>query len=242
MTRRPGAKRRSVSMNSADDMPAPWIHRSGGTVAAAPLGGGSGSSRTRRICWSMRRRRTTAMYYECGTHGDQNAGPVCVIKKARARTAGRSMLPLHPCPPSKKEAACASPRVPSSLRRTSCALLLPLLGLTSAVVAAPRPSLVNTRIGTPFGGNGHTSSLDGRIFVANVCARMPPAPPPGSPASSGPRPSPTTAKASRTSAAPFRRDAASMLHGAKTPSPSALPTPMRRTKSKAGGRSSAVHL
>ncbi|MBL9006526.1 MAG: LamG domain-containing protein [Myxococcales bacterium] len=43
-----------------------------------------------------------------------------------------------------------------------CSLALPI------AAAAPRPSLVNTRIGTPFGGNGHTSSLDGRIFVANV--------------------------------------------------------------------------
>ena len=43
-----------------------------------------------------------------------------------------------------------------------------LLGFLGSAAANPRPSLVNTRIGTPFGGNGHSSTLDGRIFVANV--------------------------------------------------------------------------
>ena len=49
--------------------------------------------------------------------------------------------------------------------------LVPLLGLvlsTAEAVAATRPSLVNTRISTPFGSNGHTSSLDGRLFIGNV--------------------------------------------------------------------------
>lgn len=50
----------------------------------------------------------------------------------------------------------------------SLGLLCVSQAATAPAVAAPRPSLVNTRIATPFGGNGHTSSLDGRIFVANV--------------------------------------------------------------------------
>ncbi|MCK8500414.1 LamG domain-containing protein [Myxococcus fulvus] len=37
-----------------------------------------------------------------------------------------------------------------------------------AVLAAERPSLVNTRIGTPFGANGHSSTIDGRVFVGNI--------------------------------------------------------------------------
>lgn len=61
-----------------------------------------------------------------------------------------------------------SPWLRSSWRLASLCGLLPALTLAGSVVASPRPSLVNTRIATPFGGNGHTSSLDGRIFVANV--------------------------------------------------------------------------
>lgn len=49
-------------------------------------------------------------------------------------------------------------------------VLAPVLALWpgAAGIAAERPSLINTRITTPFGGNGHTSTIDGRIFVANV--------------------------------------------------------------------------
>ncbi|NBC44014.1 LamG domain-containing protein [Corallococcus exiguus] len=43
-----------------------------------------------------------------------------------------------------------------------------LAGLPGAVFAQGRPSLVNTRIGTPFGANGHSSTVDGRIFVGNI--------------------------------------------------------------------------
>ncbi|RKH42698.1 LamG domain-containing protein, partial [Corallococcus sp. AB050B] len=43
-----------------------------------------------------------------------------------------------------------------------------LAGLPGAVFAEGRPSLVNTRIGTPFGANGHSSTVDGRIFVGNI--------------------------------------------------------------------------
>ncbi|ATB30566.1 hypothetical protein MEBOL_004027 [Melittangium boletus DSM 14713] len=49
--------------------------------------------------------------------------------------------------------------------------LLPLLGFVlgaGEAAAVPRPSLVNTRISTPFGSNGHASSLDGRLFIGNV--------------------------------------------------------------------------
>jgi len=47
---------------------------------------------------------------------------------------------------------------------------VPLLALlcSSPVVGAERPSLVNTRVSTPFGANGHSSTLDGRVFVGNV--------------------------------------------------------------------------
>lgn len=61
-----------------------------------------------------------------------------------------------------------SPSKRSLLQATPLLVLLPALGLPTQALAGPRPSLVNTRIATPFGGNGHTSSLDGRIFVANV--------------------------------------------------------------------------
>ena len=37
-----------------------------------------------------------------------------------------------------------------------------------AVLAEGRPSLVNTRIATPFGSNGHSSTVDGRIFIGNI--------------------------------------------------------------------------
>ncbi|MBN9687524.1 LamG domain-containing protein [Corallococcus sp. NCSPR001] len=43
-----------------------------------------------------------------------------------------------------------------------------LAGMPGAVFAEGRPSLVNTRIGTPFGANGHSSTVDGRIFVGNI--------------------------------------------------------------------------
>ncbi|MCP3101503.1 LamG domain-containing protein [Myxococcus sp. K15C18031901] len=46
--------------------------------------------------------------------------------------------------------------------------LLALLGSTPGAFAAERPSLVNTRISTPFGANGHSSTLDGRVFVGNI--------------------------------------------------------------------------
>ncbi|MCE9672868.1 LamG domain-containing protein [Myxococcus stipitatus] len=47
---------------------------------------------------------------------------------------------------------------------------VPLLALlcSSLAVGAQRPSLVNTRVSTPFGANGHSSTLDGRVFVGNV--------------------------------------------------------------------------
>ncbi|WP_342375395.1 LamG domain-containing protein [Myxococcus stipitatus] len=35
-------------------------------------------------------------------------------------------------------------------------------------LAAERPSLVNTRILTPFNANGHASTVDGRVFVGNI--------------------------------------------------------------------------
>ncbi|WP_224247845.1 LamG domain-containing protein [Hyalangium gracile] len=50
-------------------------------------------------------------------------------------------------------------------------LLAPLLGLLLApgeADAVPRPQLVNTRISTPFGANGHSSTIDGRVFIGNV--------------------------------------------------------------------------
>ena len=113
------------------------------------------------------------------------------------------MLPLHPCPPSKRRLHALLPRVPSSLRRTSCALLLPLLGSDQRRRGGTTPRW-STR------GSARrlaAMAIPRRLTDASswpTCARMPPAlPPPGSPASSGPRPSPTTAKASRTSAAPF---------------------------------------
>ncbi|MFY0566015.1 LamG domain-containing protein [Archangium lansingense] len=56
-------------------------------------------------------------------------------------------------------------------QRSLSRVLVPLLGLalsTAEALAATRPSLVNTRISTPFGSNGHTSSLDGRLFIGNV--------------------------------------------------------------------------
>ncbi|MFP2929101.1 LamG domain-containing protein [Pyxidicoccus sp. 3LG] len=56
------------------------------------------------------------------------------------------------------------PRVPPLLA-------VPLLALAFAspeAVAAERPSLVNTRIRTPFGANGHSSTIDGRVFIGNI--------------------------------------------------------------------------
>jgi len=49
--------------------------------------------------------------------------------------------------------------------------LAPLLAALLAAphaLAAERPSLVNTRISTPFGANGHSSTIDGRVFVGNI--------------------------------------------------------------------------
>ncbi|RKH04947.1 LamG domain-containing protein [Corallococcus carmarthensis] len=43
-----------------------------------------------------------------------------------------------------------------------------LVGMPGAALAEGRPSLVNTRIPTPFGANGHSSTVDGRIFVGNI--------------------------------------------------------------------------
>jgi hypothetical protein len=61
--------------------------------------------------------------------------------------------------------------VPPSPRRPLFLLAVPLLILalpSGEVAAAGRPSLVNTRIRTPFGANGHSSTIDGRIFVGNI--------------------------------------------------------------------------
>lgn len=46
-------------------------------------------------------------------------------------------------------------------------LLLVLLSLPQAE-AGNRPNLSNARLSSPFGSNGHTSSLDGRLFIGNV--------------------------------------------------------------------------
>ncbi|MCY1021775.1 LamG domain-containing protein [Pyxidicoccus sp. MSG2] len=48
------------------------------------------------------------------------------------------------------------------------AALLALSLVSPEAAAAGRPSLVNTRIRTPFGANGHSSTIDGRIFVGNI--------------------------------------------------------------------------
>jgi hypothetical protein len=49
------------------------------------------------------------------------------------------------------------------------ALTLPALGVAAAALTpVKRPSLVNTNITTPFGGNGHSMSFDGRLIVARV--------------------------------------------------------------------------
>jgi hypothetical protein len=53
--------------------------------------------------------------------------------------------------------------------RKLLAVSLLALGLAAPVsLAAERPSLVNTRIRTPFGANGHSSTIDGRVFIGNV--------------------------------------------------------------------------
>lgn len=54
----------------------------------------------------------------------------------------------------------------SLLRLATVGVLSLTLGQT--LDAAERPSLASTRITTPFGANGHTSSLDGRLFIGNV--------------------------------------------------------------------------
>lgn len=55
------------------------------------------------------------------------------------------------------------------LRRSTRITLPGIVLLGSAAVAlAERPALINTRIATPFGGNGHSSTIDGRIFISNV--------------------------------------------------------------------------
>lgn len=43
-----------------------------------------------------------------------------------------------------------------------------LLFVTFPLMGGERPNLTNTRISTPFGANGSTSSLDGRVFIGNV--------------------------------------------------------------------------
>lgn len=48
------------------------------------------------------------------------------------------------------------------------ALLTTLLLTPMVVLAAERPDLTNTRVASPFAGNGHNSTVDGRIFIANV--------------------------------------------------------------------------
>lgn len=47
-------------------------------------------------------------------------------------------------------------------------LLLLCLGLGSMVQAADRPSMVNIGTASPFGANGHSSTVDGRLFMGNV--------------------------------------------------------------------------
>ncbi|ADO75992.1 LamG domain-containing protein [Stigmatella aurantiaca] len=59
---------------------------------------------------------------------------------------------------------------PQSPPRWFSGLLLSLVGglfASQEASAASRPSLVNTRISTPFGANGHSSTVDGRIFIGN---------------------------------------------------------------------------
>lgn len=51
-------------------------------------------------------------------------------------------------------------------RNWPCVLLFALL--LAPVEASPRPNLTNARLASPFGSNGHTSSLDGRLFIGNV--------------------------------------------------------------------------
>ncbi len=61
--------------------------------------------------------------------------------------------------------------MPRAARCPLVVLAVPLLVLAlfpPGAEAAGRPSLVNTRIGTPFGANGHSSTLDGRVFVGNI--------------------------------------------------------------------------
>ena len=58
-------------------------------------------------------------------------------------------------------------RAPSPRALLSAALLALSLASLEAT-AAGRPSLVNTRIRTPFGANGHSSTIDGRVFVGNI--------------------------------------------------------------------------
>ncbi len=61
--------------------------------------------------------------------------------------------------------------MPPSVRPPLALLTLPWLVLALAsgeVAAAERPSLVNTRIRTPFSANGHSSTIDGRVFVGNI--------------------------------------------------------------------------
>ena len=60
--------------------------------------------------------------------------------------------------------------MPATARSPLSRFAPPLIAivLTALPALADRPSLVNTRIGSPFGANGHSSTLDGRVFVGNV--------------------------------------------------------------------------